>query len=83
MNGESNIEPILKLSSRKRWFWLFLIITLVNPIFSGLILGVSLMSEPEMKKEGKIILTTAIIWGTIVFIISGYLVKQGFFSNIK
>lgn len=83
MNGESNTETILKLSSRKRWFWLFLIITFVNPIFSGLILGVSLISEPEMKKEGKIILTLAIVWGTVVFILSGWLVKQGFFNSIK
>lgn len=83
MNGESNIEPVLKLSSRKRWFWLFLIISFLNPIFSGLILGVSLISEPEMKKEGKIILAIAILWGTVVFILSGWFVKQGFFNGIR
>jgi len=81
MNGESNIaEPILKLSSRKRWFWLFLIVTILSPI-SGLILGVSLMNEPEMKKEGKIILVISIVWLVAVFFISGWLVNQGYFNR--
>lgn len=73
MNGESNIEPALKLSSRKKWFWLFLIIALINPIFAGLILGVSLMNEPETKKEGKIILPIAIIVGILHFFLSRWL----------
>ncbi len=57
-----------------------LLITLVNPIFSGLIIGSAFLSEPELKKEGKIIIVSAVLWGVAVLFISRWLFQQGYFN---
>lgn len=51
----------------KKWLWTGLIITLVNPIFSGLIIGSLYLTEPGLKKYGRIILPLAIVWGAAAF----------------
>ncbi len=50
---------------------------LLNPVFAGLILGAVYLSEPELKKEGRIVATIAILWGAILF----YIVRQNFTAN--
>ena len=81
MDKTEKPEAPVTLSSKKKWYWVSLVITIINPILAGLVLGVFFMSEPEFKKEGRIILAIAIIWGLIL----GYLqlkllpvlIKQG------
>ena len=62
---EPSSDNSISLGSRKRWFWIALIITLLNPVFAGLILGVFFLNEKDLKKEGKIILALAIVFGFI------------------
>ncbi|MDP3764469.1 MAG: hypothetical protein Q8Q95_02505 [bacterium] len=59
-------KPIDGLRSKK-WLWAGLIITALNPIFSGVILGALYTTEPGLKKYGRIILPLAAIWGAIAF----------------
>lgn len=51
----------------KKWLYSGLIITVLNPIFSGLILGAMYITEPGLKKYGRIILPIAIVWGAVTF----------------
>jgi len=70
-------EEIIFISSRKKWLWLGIFIALLNPVFAGLILGAVYLSEPELKKEGQIVATVAILWGAVLF----YFVRQNFSAN--
>lgn len=78
--NDSSVQEKEKISliSKKKWFWLGIVIALVNPIFSGLIIGLAFWTEPELKKEAKIILVIAIIWGLITIYLSRWLVQQGY-----
>jgi len=68
---------VVFISSRRKWLWLGILIALLNPVFAGLILGAVYLSEPELKKEGRIIAAVAILWGAVLF----YLVRQSFTAN--
>jgi len=70
-------EEIIFISSRKKWLWLGIFISLLNPVFAGLILGAVYLSEPELKKEGWIVATIAVLWGAVLF----YFVRQNFSTN--
>ncbi len=54
----------------KKWFYTGLIIAILNPIFSGLILGAMYLTEPGLKKYGRIILPIAVVWGALAFWLS-------------
>lgn len=71
-------EEIIFISSRKKWLWLGIFIALLNPVFAGLILGAVYLSEPELKKEGRIIATIAILWGAALL----YFVRHNFPGNL-
>ncbi|MEK7209671.1 MAG: hypothetical protein AAB670_01995 [Patescibacteria group bacterium] len=51
----------------KKWLWVGVVISVLNPIFSGLILGSLYLTEPGLKKYGRVILATAIVWGAVSF----------------
>lgn len=51
--------------SKQKWIIIGLLITLVNPLFAGLIYGLALWYEPGFKKEGKLIIFLSLIWGGI------------------
>ena len=68
----------ITFSSRQKWFWLAIVITIINPIFAGLILGLALLTEPEAKKEARTILALAIIWGVIYYYLVNWLTTQGY-----
>jgi len=62
MNEQNSLSPLadtskkeIKLTSRKKWLWLGIVVAIINPVFAGLILGLAFLTEPEMKKEAKII----------------------------
>lgn len=68
----------ITLSSRKKLFWLGITIALLNPVFSGLILGFVFWTEPELKKEAKIILVLSLVWGIGLVYFSNWLIGQGY-----
>ena len=90
MNEQVSLSPLadssgekekITLRSRKKWLWLGIIIALLNPIFSGLIIGLAFWTEPELKKDSKIVLAIAIIWGIIALYLTRWLVTQGYLPN--
>lgn len=56
------------IRKNKFFFWA-VIITILNPIFSGLLLGIFMMTEPELKKEGRMVTLFSIVWGIIVLML--------------
>ena len=67
-------EEKILVSSRKKWLWLGIAIALLNPVFAGLLTAAFYLSEPELKKEGRIVAVIAILWGAVLF----YLARQIF-----
>jgi len=43
-----------------------------------LIIGLAFWTEPELKKEGKIVLAVAIIWGIIFSYLLRWLISHGY-----
>ncbi len=66
----------------KKWLWAGLLIALVNPIFAGFILGLLFLSEPQFKKEGRIILIFSIVWGAISLVLIGRFQTQGILPRL-
>lgn len=62
-------EKIL-LKSKQKIVIIALIITILNPIFAGLIFSLFLRSEPQLKKEGQLLLILSLVWGGILFALS-------------
>ncbi len=56
------------LKKDRLFFWA-VIIAILNPIFSGLILGLVMLSEPELKREGKIVTGFSILWGIMALLL--------------
>ncbi len=63
MNGER-----VTVSRGRLFFWA-VIIAVLNPIFSGLILGLVMLTEPELKREGRVVTFFSIAWGIIVLML--------------
>ncbi|MBU6414686.1 hypothetical protein KGQ34_00370 [Patescibacteria group bacterium] len=65
MNETAN-QKIEQASVRKnRLFFWAVVIAALNPIFSGLILGILFLREPDLKKEGRIVTLFSVVWGLI------------------
>ena len=62
-------QPGVHIRSKKTLFRVGLAVAIVNPVFSGLLIGAFFLREPELKREGKIILSTAIAWGACVLLL--------------
>lgn len=45
------------------------VIAVLNPVFAGLIIGLVLLSEPDFRKEGKIVAAFSLIWGVIFMLL--------------
>ena len=56
-------EPMI-LSSRKKWFWIGIVLTIMDQT-AGVIYGIALLLEPPYKREGRIIL----IWNVFFFLL--------------
>ena len=64
------------ISSKRKWFVVGIIIALLNPIFSGLVMAFAFLTEPKLRKEGKILLAISFVWAIILaYIIEGF--KRG------
>lgn len=53
--------------SKRKWVWLGVLVAMVNPIFSGLILGAVYLSEPELRSAGRFVAAISIIWGAFLY----------------
>lgn len=50
---------------KNKFFLMAIIIAILNPVFSGLILGLVMLSEPEFRREGRTVTLFSIVWGII------------------
>lgn len=65
--NQSPANQPLVISSKRKWLWLGILVAAVNPVFAGLIMGAVYLSEPELRKEGMLVASIAIIWGAFLF----------------
>ncbi|MEE8131596.1 MAG: hypothetical protein V3T98_00935 [Candidatus Paceibacterota bacterium] len=73
----STASGIDKFKLGKKWFWIGIVMAFLN-VLGGLIYGVVLAIEKNHRKEGLIIITWAVVWALIGFLIIGpWLVKSG------
>lgn len=58
----------VSIAKNRLFFWA-VIIAILNPILSGLILGVVMASEPDFRKEGRVVILFSIAWGIIALLL--------------
>lgn len=68
----------IDISSKKKWFIIGIIIAILNPIFSGLVISFGFLTEPELRKEGKILLVISFIWAIILAYLIEWLKSGGY-----
>ena len=68
-------EPMI-LSSKKKWFWIGIIIATMNWV-AGLVYGIALLREKDYKKEAWKIIFWSIVRAMIAYIIYIWLLKRG------
>ena len=68
----------VEISSRKKWLIIGIIIAILNPIFSGLVVSLGFLTEPKLRKEGKIVLIISLVWALIFAHIIDWLNKSGY-----
>ncbi len=71
------MEEKITLSSKKKWFWLAIAVTLISPV-SGIVLAVAFLTEEDLKKQGRIILVLSIIWGVISVYLIRWMANKGY-----
>lgn len=71
-------KEAIEISSKRKWFIIGIIIALLNPIFSGLVVSFGFLTEPKLRKEGKIILVISFIWAIILAYIIELLKNKGY-----
>ncbi|MFZ5559415.1 MAG: hypothetical protein ACOZAL_01315 [Patescibacteria group bacterium] len=68
----------MEISSKRKWFIMGIIIAILNPIFSGLIISYAFLTEPKLRKEGKIILVVSFVWAIILAYLIEWLKTNGY-----
>lgn len=68
----------LEISSRKKFFIAGIIIAILNPIFSGLVISFVFLTEPKLRKEGKIILIISFVWAMILAYLMEWFKTRGY-----
>lgn len=68
----------VEISSKKKWFIAGVIIALLNPVFSGLVMSFIFLTEPKLRKEGKILLVISFVWAIILAYLIDWLKIQGY-----
>ncbi len=71
-------KDAIEINSRKKWLVLGIIIAILNPIFSGLIISLGFLTEPKLRKEGKIILVISVVWAIAWMFLAGWLRQGGY-----
>lgn len=67
----------VEISSKQKWFIIGIIIAILNPIFSGLVVAFGFLTEPKLRKEGRIILIVSFVWAIVLAYIIDWLQKGG------
>ena len=67
------------LSSKRKWFWIGIVLCFITPPIPGLIYGIAMLTEGRYRKEGLIIVAWSIVWLVLVTIVFAWLVKSGYF----
>lgn len=60
--------PNASVNKSKFFFWA-IVIAILNPIFSGMILGLFMRSQPDLKKEGRTVLLFSVAWGILALLL--------------
>ena len=68
----------IDISSKRKWFIVGVVIAILNPIFSGLVISYAFLTEPKLRKEGKIILVISFVWAIVLAYIIEWLKRGGF-----
>jgi len=71
-------KEAIEINSKRKWFIIGIIIALLNPIFSGLIISFGFITEPKLRREGKIILIISFIWAIMLAYLIEWLKKGGY-----
>lgn len=71
-------KETIEISSKRKWFIIGIIIALLNPIFSGLVVSFGFLTEPKLRKEGKIILVISFVWAIILAYLIEWLKRGGY-----
>jgi len=66
-----------KFKLGKKWFWLGIIIAILNPL-AGLVFALFLLFEKKFKKESLIILITAVILGILYTLFASWFAAKGY-----
>jgi len=56
----------VSISSKRKWFIIAIVIAILNPIFSGLVISFAFLTEPELRKQGKILLVISFLWAIVL-----------------
>lgn len=67
-----------EISSRQKWFIIGIIIAILNPIFSGLVVAFGFLTEPKLRKEGRVILIISFVWAIILAYLVDWLTRGGY-----
>lgn len=67
------------LSSKRKWFWIGIVLCFITPPLPGLIYGIAMLTEKRYRREGLIIVAWSIIWLIFVTVILTWLIKSGYF----
>jgi len=71
-------KNVAEISSKQKWLVLGILVALVNPIFSGLIVSFGFLTEPALRKEGKIVLVVSLVWSVVLAMIMNWLKNGGY-----
>lgn len=71
-------KEAIEISSKRKWLIIGIIIALLNPIFSGLVVSFGFITEPKLRKEGKIILVISFVWAIILAYLIEWLKGEGY-----
>lgn len=72
----------LILKSKKKWFWVSMVISLFLPPVPGFIIGFSLLTEKPYRKEAIIIIIWTIVWTAFMFWLAHYVIGAGLLAPV-
>jgi len=68
----------IDIGSKRKWFIVGIIIAILNPIFSGLVISYAFLTEPRLRKEGRILLIISFAWAIVLAYIIEWLKSRGY-----
>ncbi len=77
MNDTNIGAKEMVLKSRRKWFWIGIVISLFLPPIPGFIFGFALLTEKPYRKEALIIIIWTIVWAILTYLMAQYIVSHG------